>query len=31
MGADGRTISESGGVHFNIEAGVRYYFPIGGK
>jgi hypothetical protein len=31
MGADGRTISESGGLHFNIEASVRYYFPFGGK
>jgi hypothetical protein len=31
MSADGSTISESGGVHFNIEAGVRYYFPVIGK
>lgn len=29
MSADGSSsISESGGVHFNLEAGVRYYFPI---
>lgn len=29
MSADGSTmISESGGVHFNLEAGVRYYFPV---
>jgi hypothetical protein len=26
MGADGSSIHESGGAHFNIEAGVRYYF-----
>ena len=27
--ADGSTmISEAGGVHFNIEAGVRYYLPV---
>jgi hypothetical protein len=29
MSADGSSsISESGGVHFNLEAGVRYYFPV---
>lgn len=30
MSSDGTSISESGGVRFNIEAGVRYYFGGGG-
>jgi hypothetical protein len=29
MSADGSSsISEAGGMHFNLEAGVRYYFPV---
>ncbi|HLK89714.1 MAG TPA: hypothetical protein VKZ18_07465 [Polyangia bacterium] len=30
MSSDGTSISETGGAHFNIEAGVRYYFGGGG-
>ncbi len=30
MSSDGTSISETGGVHFNLEAGVRYYFGGGG-
>jgi len=31
MSSNGSSISESGGLHFNLEAGVRYYFPVASK
>jgi hypothetical protein len=32
VSADGSSsISEAGGAHFNLEAGVRYYFPVASK